>query len=143
MLTYTFKLRQGVKFHNGKKLTSADVLASFERYKRSDCNATRLTTWRTGTRRMPETFVIQLKQVQPTFIEQLSSFAVPIVIIPAEDKDDPPQQLKTIGTGPWQLVSYVPGSQVELKRFDGYAPNTHYRRQDRLRRLQAGLLRHA
>jgi peptide/nickel transport system substrate-binding protein len=67
-----------------------------------------------------------VKQPQPTFLEQLSSFSVPIVIIPAEDKDDPPQQLKTIGTGPWELVQSVPGGFVKLKRFDGYQPNTHY-----------------
>src|SRR5580692_11110801 len=33
-LTYTFRLRQGIKFHNGKPLSSADVLASYQRYKR-------------------------------------------------------------------------------------------------------------
>ena len=60
---------------------------------------------------MRETFIIRLKHVQPTFIEQLSSFSVPIVIVPAEDQNDPPQQLKIIGTGPWQLVSTRPAAR--------------------------------
>ncbi len=125
-LTYTFRLRQGVTFQNGKTLTSADVLASFERYQRIGLQRNTLDNVASWATPDAETFLIRLKQVQPTFIEQLSSFSVPIVIIPAEDKNDPPEQLKIIGTGPWQLVNYTPGSQVRLKRFDGYAPNTHY-----------------
>ena len=50
-----------------------------------------------------DTFVIHMKKPQPTFLIALSSFSVPVVIIPAENKDDPPQQLKSIGTGPFQL----------------------------------------
>ena len=125
-LTYTFHLRQGVKFHNSKTLSSADVLASYERYKAVGLQRNTFDNIASWEVPHASTFVIHLKQPQPTFLEQLSSFSVPIVIIPAEDKDDPPQQLKTIGTGPWELGQSVPGGFVKLKRFEGYQPNTHY-----------------
>ncbi len=125
-LTYIFKLRQGVVFQNGKPMSSADVLASFERYKQVGLQRSTFDNINYWAVPDASTFVIHLKHPQPTFILQLSSFAVPIVIIPAEDKDDPPQQLKPVGTGPWQLVQSVPGGEVTLKRFDGYRPNTNY-----------------
>jgi peptide/nickel transport system substrate-binding protein len=67
-----------------------------------------------------------MKKPQPTFITLLSAFSVPIVIIPAEDRDVPAQQLKPVGTGPYALAQSVPGSYVRLKRFDGYSPDTRY-----------------
>ena len=129
-MTYTFKLRPDIHFHNGKLMTSADVAASFDRYAKVGNQRSTLDNvdhWDTPD---PGTFVIHMKKLQPTFIEALSSFSVPIVIIPSENRDIPAQQLtQPIGTGPFQLVESVPGSYVKLKRFDGYKPNTSF--QDR------------
>jgi len=125
-MTYTFKLRPDVTFHNGKKLTSADVVASFNRYSKLGLDRQQLEAVQSWDAPDPSTFVIHMKAVQPTFIEKLSAFSVPIVIIPSEDEQDPPQQLKIIGTGPFQLAENVPGSYVTIKRFADYKPNTHF-----------------
>jgi peptide/nickel transport system substrate-binding protein len=125
-LSFTFKLRQAIRFHNGETMSSADVVASFERYKRVGLQRNTFDNVARWDAPDASTFVITLKEVQPTFLEQLSSFAVPIVIVPAELQNDPPQQLRTIGTGPWQMIEFVPGSFVKLKRFADYSPNTDY-----------------
>ena len=125
-MSYTFKLRPGVVFHNGKKLTSADVVASFNRYSKIGLDKQIFDAIKSWEGPDPDTFVIHMKQPQPTFIEKLSSFSVPIVIIPSEYEQDAPLQLHIVGTGPWQLVENVPGSYVTLKRFDGYKPNTRF-----------------
>jgi peptide/nickel transport system substrate-binding protein len=125
-LSFTFKLRPGVKFHNGKPMTSADVAASWERYSKIGLDRQifdAVAGWETPD---PMTFVVKMKHAQPTFVEKLSSFSIPVVIVPAEAKDDPPQQLRTIGTGPFMLAQSVPGSFVTLKRYDGYTPNPHF-----------------
>ena len=125
-LSYTFKLRPGVTFHNGKKLTAADVVASFNRYSKTGLDKQIFQAIKSWDAPDPQTFVIHMKEAQPTFIEKLSSFSVPIVIFPAEYEQDPPQQLHIVGTGPWQLDQNVPGSYVSLKRFGAYTPNTHF-----------------
>jgi peptide/nickel transport system substrate-binding protein len=125
-LTYTFKLRQGVHFHNGKLMTSADVVASFNRYARIGRQRSTLDNVDRWDVPGKDTFVIHMKRVQPIFIQALSSFGVPIVMIPAEHENDPSHQLGTIGTGPYELVQSVPGSFIKLKRFDGYLPNPYF-----------------
>src|SRR5262249_12673861 len=125
-LTYTFRLRAGIRFHNGKELTTEDVVASFDRYAKVGYDRATLTNvekWEAPDR---TTFVIRMKKAQPTFIEELSSFSVPIVIVPAEQRDAAPQRLEAIGTGPFQLVEYVADSHVKLKRYDGYRPNEKF-----------------
>jgi peptide/nickel transport system substrate-binding protein len=123
---YTFRLRQGVHFHNGKPLTSADARASFERYARVGIDRSILAPVDHYDAPDPSTFVVALKDPRPGFVEAMSSITVPIIIIPEENKDAPPQQLPSMGTGPWQLDQYVADSYVKLKRFEGYSPDTRY-----------------
>ncbi len=125
-LTYTFKLRQGITFHNGKTMTSADVAASFQRYSKIGVDRSILEPvekWETPD---ANTFVLRLKEARPTFIEQLSAFTVPVVIIPAENAEAAAQQLPIVGTGPFQLEEFKPDSHVKLKRFAGYKPDTRH-----------------
>jgi peptide/nickel transport system substrate-binding protein len=103
------------------------VVASFDRYAKVGLQRSTLDNVARWDAPDASTFIIRMKRVQPTFIEALSSFSVPIVVIPAESRDVPGLQLtQPVGTGPYQLVDLVPGSAVKLKRFDGYQPNTSF-----------------
>jgi peptide/nickel transport system substrate-binding protein len=71
-LVYTFKLRSGIRFHDGRELTSADVLASFARYKRLAVGNA-LEPVASMHAPDPATFVIRLKSPVPPFIEEVSA----------------------------------------------------------------------
>jgi peptide/nickel transport system substrate-binding protein len=125
-LSYTFRIRDGVTFHNGKALTSADVAASFERYRRVGVDRSILDVverWETPD---PRTFILRLREARPTFIEQLSAFTVPVAIIPSETAGAEPNQLPIVGTGPFRLDEFRADSFVRLRRFDGYRPDTRH-----------------
>jgi peptide/nickel transport system substrate-binding protein len=127
-MTYTFKLRHGIHFHNSKLMTSSDVVASFDRY--AKVGNQRSTLNNVGYWNAPDadTFILHMISRQPTFLDALSSFSSPIVIIPTEYRDVPAQQLtQPIGTGPFQLATSTADGAVKLKRFDGYRPNTSFR----------------
>ena len=126
-LTYTFKIRTGLKFHNGKELTSADIKASFERYQRVGLARVTLAPVVAMTAPDATTFVIKVEKPQPVFLEELSAFVVPIAIIPAEQADRAGGKLDLIGTGPMEFVEWVPDSHIRLKRFAGYQPDTRYK----------------
>lgn len=125
-LTYTFRLRQGVTFHNGKAMTSADVVASFDRYKRVGIDRSVLDPVAGWSAPDPMTFVITLNERRPLFMEALSSFTVPIVIIPAENAGAAPGQLPPVGTGPFRLDEFRADSFVRLRRFDAYRQDTRH-----------------
>jgi peptide/nickel transport system substrate-binding protein len=123
---FTFKLRNGITFHNGKKMTSADVLATYERYGKISTNNAILANVEGYDTPDPLTFVIRLKTPNPVFLEQLKTPTYPLGIMPAEQKDKPAREADVIGTGPYRLGEWVRDSHLVIQRFDGYAQNTNY-----------------
>ncbi|MGG3887993.1 ABC transporter substrate-binding protein [Metabacillus fastidiosus] len=114
-LTYTFKLRQGIVFHNGKELTSEDVLYSY----------TKLAGLKTG-KAIYETFanvasieapdkqtvVIALKEKEASFLTALTAAVIPAGY---EDSNKNP-----VGTGPFQFEKYSAGQNIKLKKNENY-----------------------
>ncbi len=121
-MRYTFHLREGVTFHNGKPMTSADVAASFDRYREIGGNRSNLDAVEKWEMPDDNTFVLVMKHPQATFIENLSTYTVPIVIMPSEEAAKGVGEIDIIGTGPFKYVEFVPDSHVLLERFDDYVP---------------------
>ena len=124
-LTYTFKLHDNVKFHDGSKFTSADVKASYERIVNPPEGVisarkalhTDIVAIETPD---PLTAVIKLKNPNASM---LNNFASPFNCIysAAKLKENPKYPIDSImGTGPFQYVNYVKGQSWEGKRHDGY-----------------------
>jgi peptide/nickel transport system substrate-binding protein len=121
--TYVFPIRQGVKFHNGKTLDATDVVASLERYRKVGASAALLAAIESIKASGPMEVTITLKDVQSTFLDNLSSPRAPIAIYPASEAAKDANKIEFIGTGPYKFVEYKPDSHVKIARFDGYVPN--------------------
>lgn len=136
-LTYTFKLRDGVKFHNGRVMTSADVKWSFER-------ATNPATQSPGggylsaiagyddyvggkakdlvgvTTPDDKTVVVNLSRADATFLHVMAinfAFVVPKEAVEAAGAD---WGKKPVGTGAFKFIEWVPGQQIVLERNADY-----------------------
>ncbi len=129
-LTYVFTLRQGVKFHNGRDMTPADVVASLERYRKAGASASLIGAIDSVAASGPNQVTIKLKTVQSTFLGNLSSPRAPIAIMPATEAAKEMGKADPIGTGPYKFVEYKPDSHVKVARFDDYKPNPAYKERD-------------
>ncbi|MFJ3667214.1 ABC transporter substrate-binding protein [Streptomyces sp. NPDC090106] len=129
-LTYTFTLRQGVTFHDGTTLTSADVLASLGRQFDPDDK----TLPKGGTRPLaglgtnvasltaPDdlTVTMVLKKPDRTVLGQLSDIGGRIISKAALDKYGADIGKHLVGTGPFAFDSATSGQSITLKAFDGF-----------------------
>src|SRR6202030_1970098 len=123
--TYTFKLRPNVLFHDGSRLTSADVRASYERiaHPSKDVISSRLVDFG-GISGIdtpdPLTVVFHLQWPEAAM---LANFASPWnCIYSAAKLAEDPQFPKThiLGTGPFVFVEHKKGESWQGKRWDKY-----------------------
>jgi peptide/nickel transport system substrate-binding protein len=125
-LAYTFKLRQGVKFHNGKEMTSADVVASLNRWGAQSTYGKTLYA-RVAEVRAVDKYTVQMQMKEKT-ATVLISLAIPnnfAAIYPREvvDRFKPAEKAtEWIGTGPFKLVEWKPDRHIKMVRFDDYQP---------------------
>jgi peptide/nickel transport system substrate-binding protein len=122
--TFACSLRHGVKFHNGKTMTSADVKWSFDRVvKIKDPSGiyTLLANLKSVATKGKYGVVFHLKAPQATWPQHLTTGAADIVpkgFYPAAKiRSNTSAQ---VGTGPYQLVKFQPGQTAVFKKFKGY-----------------------
>ena len=123
---YTFKIRTGVKFHDGTPLTSADIVATYQKiiFPPEGVPSARKAFFKmVDSVSAPDatTVVFKLKFPSGAFIPAV---ATPFNIVYSKkdlDKHGMNWHKKNInGTGPFSFVQHQPGSFVEGKRYDGY-----------------------
>ncbi len=124
-LTWEFKLRKGVRFHDGSNFTAADVVFSLDRVPLVPNSPSPFTTY---TKQITEKIVvdpwtIRLKSAAPYPLMPNDMSTVLIVSAKAAANattDDFNTGKATIGTGPFKFVRWQKGDRIELVRNDAY-----------------------
>lgn len=121
-LTVTFNLQDGVQFHNGETMTSADVQASLERILDPELASPKAAAFESiaGIETPDDlTVVLSLSEAAPALLADFASgwgAILPASLIEAgHDFANEP-----VGTGPFTFVRWVRDSSLELARFDDY-----------------------
>jgi peptide/nickel transport system substrate-binding protein len=127
-LTYTFNLRDGLKWHDGGQVTAADCVASLKRWGARDGMGQALLRYTKSLDPIDaKTFRIVLKQPVGFVLDALAKIDsnVPFMMPERIANTDPNEQIKeVIGSGPFRFVAneWVPGSKVVYEKFEGYLP---------------------
>ncbi len=116
--TLTIKLRQGVKFHNGREFGAQDVVDNIERAVDEEIGHY-LAAYFGPTVESTEVidpYTVKITYTKPYALKR--DDLATLFILPKEAMAD--IATNPVGTGPFKFVSFAPGDRLELARFDDY-----------------------
>jgi peptide/nickel transport system substrate-binding protein len=118
--SYTFKLRKGVKFHDGENFDASDVKYSFERAKaEGSTNKAKKAVFDNISRidaSDPHTVIVVLNQADGNFLFRMGENTAVIL----DPKSAATTATKPVGTGPFKLENWAKGSAITLVKNDAY-----------------------
>ncbi len=110
--TYTFTLRDGVKFHNGNEVTAEDVKYSIERYADIQGEESVFSIMEEVSIPDGSTVEVRLSEGNSEFLAELTMGVMP--------KDYAEVDTNPMGTGPFAYEDYQPGEYLKVKKFAEY-----------------------
>jgi len=124
-LVWTFRLRAGVKFHNGDAFTADDVKFSMDRVLQPESKSTRRPFFapvvESTTVKDAHTVVFRLKKKDGAFLNKLAGY---LYVVPRKYVQGLPNAeafgQAPVGTGPWKIVQNQVGRELVFERFDGF-----------------------
>lgn len=121
--TFVFKLREGVTFHNGKEMTSEDVIASMERWQEKSPLTGTIFEGATWEAEDDYTVILTLTQASSLTLDTISSVKHAAAIMPKEVVENAPAEGVTeyIGTGPYKLVEWKQDQYIHYEKYEDYA----------------------
>ncbi|MBI2965059.1 MAG: hypothetical protein HYY34_02515 [Chloroflexi bacterium] len=125
---WSFKLREGIKFHDGTPLTAEHAVKSWLRWADRDNFGNTILTFVDKVNATGElTFDVNMLEPSALVLEGMARIGgyYPVIIppkmynIPAATGAD-----VMIGTGPYKVKQYLPGDRLTVDRYDGYKPSS-------------------
>ena len=119
-LTWEFKLRRGVKFHDGGDFTAADVVASIERVPTVPNSPSPFTAYTKQIKEMvvvdPYTIRFKTTTPYPLMPSDMTQVAIISKAAAKASTEEFNSGKAAIGSGPYKLVRYAKGDRIELLR---------------------------
>jgi peptide/nickel transport system substrate-binding protein len=132
-LTYTFKLEEGVKFHDGTDFNAEAVVKNFERWANGDADKFPYYNSMFGGFKGDEghviesvtadgdhTVIIKLKRPQAPFLKNIAMSMFAIASPTAFEKGDDQFERNPVGTGPFKFVEWKANESITIEKFDEY-----------------------